>query len=112
MNHIPEYKDYLDSKLLGKEGLSPGKMFGYPAYYVNGKLAVCHYEDNVIIKLPAEKVNELVETDKNASREGPKPRKNMGKEWVFLHIPDIKSLQNYIKLCEDSIRFVANQPNR
>lgn len=111
MKYIEEYKEYLDMQLLELPGVKEGKMFGYPAYYVNGKLAICHYEDNLIVKLPTEKVSSLIKTDSNASREGPKPRKNMGKEWVFLRIPNIISLDKYIQLCFDSISFTFNKAN-
>ncbi len=105
MKYIEEYKKYLDEQLLGIPEVNEGKMFGYPAYYINGKLAICHYEDNLIIKLPAERVTQLVETDLNASREGPKPRRNMGKEWIFLHIPDINYVKNKKELFMESIEF-------
>jgi hypothetical protein len=107
MNYNAEYKSLLDSELLLPGIVEPGKMFGYPAYYVKGKLAICHYNDNLIIKLPADTVTALVQSDKNASREGPKPRRNMGKEWVFLHVPSYEILVTYVPMCKQSISFVT-----
>ena len=44
-------KESLDLFLLGLPGIVPGKMFGYPAYYVGKKLFACVYEDGVGIKV-------------------------------------------------------------
>lgn len=37
------HKAFLDSLLLNMPGVVAGKMFSYPAYYVNGKLSACIY---------------------------------------------------------------------
>ena len=40
--------------LLGLPGAKAGKMFGYEAYYVFGKMFACIYGDGVGIKVPEE----------------------------------------------------------
>lgn len=78
-----EIKNILDSFLLSNPVVVPGKMFGYPAYYVNKKLFACVYEDGVGVKVPFEKAQELI------GEEGiiafvPMGRKKM-KEWIQIN---------------------------
>ena len=48
------------ARLLGKwRQVTPGKMFGFPAFYTGGKLFACVYGEGVGLKLPAEQVQEL-----------------------------------------------------
>jgi predicted DNA-binding protein (MmcQ/YjbR family) len=54
-----ENKEILDSILLEVPEVEPGQAFGYPAYYVNGKMFACLYEDGVAVKMPPEAVEEL-----------------------------------------------------
>jgi hypothetical protein len=59
-NYNPEIKEILDSFLLQIPIVVPGKMFGYPAYFVNKKLFACVYEEGVGLKVPSETVHELM----------------------------------------------------
>ena len=56
-------KEVLDSFLLEKEEVKPGKMFGYPAYYVKGKLFSSLYDEGVCVKVPESYADELLERD-------------------------------------------------
>jgi hypothetical protein len=47
-----ETKQVLDDLLLKSPLAQAGKMFGYPAYYVGGKLFACVFEDTVGLKIP------------------------------------------------------------
>lgn len=49
-----EHEAVLDSLLLSLPGVVAGKMFGYPAYYVNRKLFACVYGDAVGVKVREE----------------------------------------------------------
>ena len=60
-----EHKAVLDDMLLGYPPVHPGKMFGFPAYYVGKKLCICLYEQGVGVKLPGPTVARLLETDTN-----------------------------------------------
>ena len=51
-----EHKDILDSFLLDIPIVKPGKMYGYPAYYVGGKLFASLYMDGVCVKIPEARV--------------------------------------------------------
>jgi hypothetical protein len=102
------YLRKVQSWLLKQPSVKQGKMFGCPGYYVNGKLAVCHYGDFFFVKLPAAEVEALVTRDTLCSREGPmSPKRSMGKEWVFIHVPQLDDLESRKLLFMASIRFVA-----
>lgn len=60
VTYNPEHQKVLDRMLLGLAGVKAGKMFGYPAYYVRGKLFACLYEEGVGIKVPEEAAQRLV----------------------------------------------------
>ncbi len=112
-NFLPAYKDYLDPILLEIVNVRPGLMFGCPGYYTSGGLAVCHYNDHFFIKLPAEKVSELLAHDPNASATGPMgPKRSMGKNWVFLHVKDMAALKTYTPLFLQSVAFVEKEPRK
>jgi TfoX/Sxy family transcriptional regulator of competence genes len=55
-----DHKAVLDALLLHFLGVTAGKMFGYPAYYVHGKLFACVYGDGVGVKVPEETANSLL----------------------------------------------------
>lgn len=48
----PRHKAVLDALLQQLPGVTIGKMFGYPAFYVHGKLFACVYGDGVGVKVP------------------------------------------------------------
>ena len=102
----PDHKKVLDSFLLEQEGVSSGKMFGYPAYYVNKKLFACLYEDGVGIKLPEDKAKELV------GQEGiiyfqPLGRRKM-REWIQINRENSSEYFNNKDIFIESIKFVAS----
>ncbi len=105
-NYLPEFKDYLDEKLLSDKRIEPGLMFGCPGYYVSGKLAICHYNDNLFIKLDPKKAEDLITADKNAHAEGPFGNRRMGKSWVFLHLDSLADLERRMPLIHEAVDFV------
>jgi hypothetical protein len=38
-----------------------GKMFGYPAFYIGRRMIACVYQDEIGLKLPAARVDKLLE---------------------------------------------------
>jgi len=100
-----DHKNVLDSYLLNLSIVEAGKMFGYPAYYVGGKLFACVFEDGIGVKVPEEMANELLKRE-DIVRFQPLGRKKM-KEWI--QINKIKS-EEYLaekKIFDESIKFVA-----
>lgn len=82
-NNEPGRKEVLDSLLLNMPEVMEGKMFGYPAYYINGKLFACIYGEGVGLKVPEEVANKLL------SEEHIVPFQPLGKpkmrEWIQIN---------------------------
>jgi hypothetical protein len=106
----PEHKEVLDTLLLQIPGVVAGRMFGYPAYYVHGKLFACIYGEGVGIKVPEKVAGSLV------GREGivrfqPRGRKPM-KEWIQINrkrSEDYLMDQEILKISIDYVSFVAKE---
>lgn len=47
LNYWPELKVEIDKILLQNPSINEGEMFGYAAYYVNSKHAICHYDNGL-----------------------------------------------------------------
>lgn len=82
----PEVKEALDSLLLDNIEIEPGKAFGLPAYYINGKMFAVVYEDGAAIKVPEDMVAELSGRDYIFEFK-PMGRHTM-KSWVLLRRED------------------------
>jgi len=102
----PEHKEILDSFLLGFPGVVPGKMFGYPAYYVNDKLFACVYGDGVGIKVTEKMANELV-GKKGIIPFVPLGRRRM-KEWVQINREGSKEYLKDQEIFESSVKYVSS----
>ena len=101
----PDIKRVLDSLLLEIPLVVSGKMFGYPAYYVNKRLFACIYEDGVAIKVPFDLASELME------KEGIVPfipigRRKM-KEWIQINREQSEDYLKDRKIFDKSIEYVA-----
>lgn len=101
----PDHKTVLDAILLANPLIRPGKMFGYPAYYVGSKLCICLYEEGVGIKLPQQTAATLIETDRNASPFTPMGRRKM-REWVQITLADSEDYRQYEPVFDEAIRHV------
>lgn len=106
-NFNPEHKTVLDEMLLGHPDLRPGKMFGFPAYYVGKKLCICLYEKGVGIKLPAQSVTQLMEHDRHAVPFQPLGKPKM-REWVQINLEDSQDYREYRTIFEEAIHFLRN----
>jgi hypothetical protein len=76
-------KETLDSLLLKFPGITAGKMFGYPAYFVGQKLFACVYEDGVGIKVPEDLAKDLINTE-GVTYFQPMGRRKM-KQWIQIN---------------------------
>ena len=104
-NFNPEHKAVLDNLLLGIPFVKAGKMFGFPAYYVNGKLSLCLYEQGVGIKLPEVSAQKLLADDSNAVPFRPLGKPKM-REWVQINLVHSEDYQQYMQVFEESIQHV------
>jgi hypothetical protein len=104
----PAHKAVLDDLLLGDPRVRPGKMFGFPAYYVGRKLCICLYEDGVGVKLPAPAAAGLLRDDPHAIPFQPLGKSKM-REWVQIDLPDSQEYRRYLPVFEQSIAYLQVQ---
>jgi predicted DNA-binding protein (MmcQ/YjbR family) len=107
-NFNPNHKSVLDDLLLSHPLVRPGKMFGYPAYYVGKKLCICLYEQGVGLKLQQETASRLLESDKNVIPFQPLGRPKM-REWIQINLDRSQDYQQYRSVFEESIQYVLAQ---
>ncbi len=101
----PEHKVVLDDLLLGHPLVRPGKMFGFPAYYVGRKLCICLYEQGVGVKLPEQAAARLLQTDPNAIPFQPMGKARM-REWVQINLSCSEDYRQYASVFEEAIQHV------
>jgi len=99
------HKDVLDKMLLDNPIVKPGKMFGYPGYYVGGKLFACVYENGVGIKIPESMANELLEREEIVHFQ-PYGRKKMRK-WIQINRQNSEDYRQGKGIFEASIMYVS-----
>jgi hypothetical protein len=107
----PEHKRVVDDILEGNPFVRPGKMFGYPAYYVGKKLCICLYEDGVGLKLPGERVESLLVQDPNTIPFQPLGKPKM-REWVQINLKCSEEYRDYLPVFEESILYLVEIQNR
>lgn len=101
------HKEVLDSFLLKMSGVVPGKMFGYPAYYIGKKLFACLYEEGVGIKVPENFANSLIGKDGIISFQ-PIGKAKM-KEWIQINREEASDYLDDKDIFKASVRFVSSQ---
>jgi hypothetical protein len=104
-----EHKAVLDDLLLGHPLVHSGKMFGFPAYYVGEKLCICLYEQGVGVKLPAQTVAKLLETNPNVTPFQPYGKARM-REWIQINLNRSEDYRQYQAVFDESIQFLLAQP--
>ena len=101
----PKHKVVLDSFMLDNLAVSPGKMFGHPAYYVRGKVFASLYMDGVVLKLPESRVEELL------GEKGFVPFTSMGRkmrEWIMIVHEDSSDYLADKEVFEESFEYVLS----
>jgi len=102
----PGHKEVLDSLLLQVPGVVAGKMFGYPAYFVDRKLFACVYGEGIGIKVPA-KVADTLAGRKGIVRFQPMGRRPM-KEWIQINRMRSEDYRLDLEILKISIEYVAS----
>jgi hypothetical protein len=110
VNYNPQIKDIIDSILLNNPAVISGKMFGYPAYYINRKLIACIYQDGVGIKVPEEVANKLI-GKRGISHFQPLGRVKM-REWIQINRDNPADYLVDKSIFETSINYVAKLGNK
>lgn len=108
VNFNPEHKAVLDDMLLVHPHVRPGKMFGYPAYYVGKKLCICLYEEGVGVKIPEGSAKKLLEKDPNVVPFMPLGKPKM-REWIQINLGHSDDYKKYISVFDESIRYLLAQ---
>ena len=78
----PEHETVLNNMMKGQSAAEPGRMFGYPAYKVNGKMAARLHEDGIIIKVGQKRAEEVISKGNGQKFESLPGR--VWKDWVLL----------------------------
>ena len=98
-------KPALDVLLLNMPGVTAGKMFGYPAYYVNGKLFACIYDEGVGVKVPEAVASKLL------AKQHIVPFQPLGKpkmrEWIQINRARPADYRKNIGIFRASVEFVS-----
>lgn len=105
-----ENKAVLDSLLLELPDVTTGMVFGLPCYRVNVNVFATLYGEGVGIKLPAARVNELVEEGDGYVPFEPFGRKR-GKEFVQINRPEPELYRQDLALFEESIQYISSKPS-
>jgi hypothetical protein len=103
-----KHKKILDSLLLDIPIVNSGKMYGYPAYYVGGKLFASLCEEGVCIKIPEKRVKDFLKKD------GIIPFEPMGRkmrEWILIIREKSEDYLGDRDIFEESIEFVSSLLN-
>jgi hypothetical protein len=103
-NVDPDRKIILDSLLLNLPGVMEGKMFGYAAYYVKGKLFACIYGDGVGVKVPEDVANKLL-FEKDIVPFQPLGKPKM-REWIQINRARPADYRKDIDIFHTSVEFV------
>lgn len=111
LRYWPDLKNEVDKILLQNPLVKAGKMFGYPAYYVNGKLAICHYDNGLALKLPAEAVLKLKSYTILSEPFCPMGKK-MGDNWIILFPKTPEEIKEYEEILIDSVLFLHHSTKK
>jgi len=84
-------------------------MFGYTAYYVRRRLAICLYEQGVGIKLHEKAAKRLLETDPNVVPFQPLGKPRM-REWVQINPVESGEYRQYQSVFDESVQYLLSQP--
>mgnify|MGYP006283484773 CR=1 FL=1 len=103
VNYNENHKSVLDSFLLDHPLVSPGKMYGHPAYYVGGKMFASLFGDGVCLKIPEKRVKDILEKEYVVPIE---PRGRIMREWSLLVRENSKDYLKDKGFFEESIDFV------
>ncbi len=99
------HKAILDSLLLNMPNVAEGKMFGYSAYYANGRLFACIYGGGVGVKVPEEIAKRLV-SGKHAVPFQPLGKPKM-REWIQINRAKPADYRKDMEILRTSVEFVG-----
>jgi hypothetical protein len=110
-NFNSAHKAVLDDLLLDHPDVRPGKMFGFPAYYVGKKLCICLYEQGVGVKLPEQSAAKLLDADENVIPFQPLGKPKM-REWIQINLSRSEDYRQYKSVFDESIQYLLGQQKK
>lgn len=106
----PQTLELLDSLVNGIPGVKRGQMFGHPAYYVGTKVFVSVMEDGIVVKLPAERIQPLLDGSTYRLFEpGGGPAM---KQWLHIRRAAPRDHQQDEQLVHEALEYVAALPDK
>ena len=111
MTFRDDVRDVIAHMRAGRDDVKPTKMMGLPTHVTrsNGKMFVGIHGDGISLKLPQERIDELL-----ASRPDEvspfRPRGRAMSGWVQIDHEEAEAFASEQELLEDSIAFVGSQP--
>ena len=108
-NFRPEVADVVAELLVEVAGVSSGKMFGHPGFYIAGRLFACAYGDGLGVKLPGDA---RAARDGDPSIESFSPYGRRMKEWIFIRHPDPEDYRRDKGLLLQSAAYVESGATR
>jgi hypothetical protein len=99
----PDHEKVLHAMLKDVPTAKASKMFGYPAYKVNGKLAVGLYDNGIVAKVGPQRAKELIGKPGIETFE-PMPGRAW-KDWIVL----TGSFDQHRNLFEEAVQYVLTE---
>ena len=105
-NYDESRKAKMDEMLLVMPGVKASKAFGYPAYKINGKVFAFVGSKGVAIKLPAERVNALL--DGKMLKPFEVGDGHVWREWLSIQRETSEDYDQDTGLFEESVEFLLS----
>ncbi len=104
--YIKSHKQVMDDILLANPLVTAGTMFGYPCYKINGKAFCFVGGEGIGIKLPRERIAELLEN--NAEYHEFYPADGIKwKSWMAIDYADSENYHQHQDLYDESMSFAS-----
>jgi TfoX/Sxy family transcriptional regulator of competence genes len=100
----------LDERLNEIPGVEPRKMFGCPAYFINGNMFAAAHQEDIILRLSEEDQDEAF-LDPGVKQFSPMPKMVM-KEYVSLPPSIYQSESEFEKWIAKSLAYVSGLPKK
>lgn len=97
-------------ELIDRPGVKPGKSFGYPSYKApNGKIFAFVGSKGLILKLPQDRVQELIAAHDEMHQFSPGgDGSGVWKAWINIDHPDAEVYHQYQHLIDEAMEYVMD----
>jgi hypothetical protein len=92
-----------------RPGVKVGKSFGYPSYKSpNGKIFAFVGSQGLTLKLPEDRVKELIAEHDEMKSFSPGDSSVVWKAWIVIDHPDVDEYSQYQELVDESMDYVMS----